>query len=286
MDEFSPDAYPKSRIDAIAIHSQKGGPGKTTFATNLAAELARRGNKTLLVDLDIGGGTTQYIFGLKAKEISTTINDILLGKKIFNKDSASPTRIENLYVLISKTEVKVGEGLLNLLKAIQDNAFFRLIELINCAKRVGFSYIVFDCTPGWKVESLYALCVSDVNLFILRPSTFSFEGAKYMLREMYKDVDTTTTKEVKPSTYFLFNQTPSIEEDEITNTLELWKNELIDLYKPKKIVFLGKIAYSDQINNAVIRGDYIAKRGTELYETVVKIADRLIDDINDLKRPY
>ncbi|MHA1552705.1 MAG: ParA family protein, partial [Candidatus Heimdallarchaeaceae archaeon] len=41
-----------TRLDIIILHSQKGGPGKTTLSCNIAKELARRGNKTVIIDLD------------------------------------------------------------------------------------------------------------------------------------------------------------------------------------------------------------------------------------------
>ncbi|MEC7826264.1 MAG: ParA family protein, partial [Pseudomonadota bacterium] len=42
------------------VFNQKGGVGKSTISTNLAAESARRGLKTLLVDLDAQGNSTHY----------------------------------------------------------------------------------------------------------------------------------------------------------------------------------------------------------------------------------
>ncbi|UJG43667.1 MAG: AAA family ATPase [Candidatus Heimdallarchaeum endolithica] len=267
---------PRSRISVIAVHSQKGGPGKTTISVNLALEFAKRNKKTLFVDLDIGGGTAQHVFNISKEEIKLTINDILLGNKNFNKNNVNHTEIENLDVIVSKEDVEFGSGLLNLMKEIQDNAFFRLIEFVNTVKKNGYDCIVFDCTPGWKIESLYALCVSDINLFILRPSTFSFKGAKYMLNKMYREIDVlSSAKTKKPSTYFIYNQTPFDKESEVEEILEKWKKEIVEAYKPKKIEFLKEIRYSDEINNRTINGNYFAPEGSELHLSIQQITDKL-----------
>src|SRR5581483_4663068 len=80
----------------LCIANQKGGVGKTTTAVNLAAGLARRGKKVLLVDLDIQGSATATL-GVRLKENELTIAEVLLHEKQV-EHIVRETGWENLFI--------------------------------------------------------------------------------------------------------------------------------------------------------------------------------------------
>ena len=80
----------------ICIANQKGGVGKTTTAVTLAAGLARRGQRILLVDLDIQGSATATL-GVKVGEGDLTLADCLLQEKQI-EHAVRETGVENLYL--------------------------------------------------------------------------------------------------------------------------------------------------------------------------------------------
>jgi len=270
-------ALSKASLDIIILQSQKGGPGKTTLSCNIAHELAKRGNKTILVDLDIAQPTIQHIFHIPDDKINATINDVLLGKAQVSEDVVIETDNPNLYLIVAKENVEYGKGLLSLLEGIQQFSFFALHEMTKFLLRLGFRYIVYDCAPGYRMESVNAAAIADARIFVMRPSTFSFEGAKQMLNTIYKQLAMTSLN------FFVFNQLPPELQDESQKLLESWKKEIIEMYKPDKIDFLDFLPLSSAIMELGIKGEYIFPENDPLYEKLVHIVDVITANINKMK---
>ncbi len=142
------------------VFNQKGGVGKTTIVCNLAAIAAARGLRTLVIDLDTQGNSSQYLLGGSAIKPDRTVADFFEATLSFTLQTpafmtyATNTPFENLDVVASSPRL---EELIVKLEAKQK--IYKLRDALRKLK--GYDAVFIDTPPALNFYSRSALIASD-----------------------------------------------------------------------------------------------------------------------------
>ncbi len=156
-----------TRIFCIA--NQKGGVGKTTTTVNLAAGLARVGQRVLVVDLDPQGNATMGS-GVDKRALALTVYDVLLESATL---AEARTRSD-----------KVGYDVLGANRELA-GAEVELVELERRDRRLkeaiatvapDYDFVLIDCPPSLSLLTLNGLCAAHGVVVPMQCEYFALEG--------------------------------------------------------------------------------------------------------------
>lgn len=154
----------------ISIGSQKGGVGKTTTSLAIAAGVAQKGKKVLLIDVDYQANSSKVLLPDYQKlDIQDTVYATVLERQPL---TIHKTDINNLEIVPS--HILLSNADLTLITALDNRAQRLKIQLEKV--RATWEYIIIDCPPSIGWLTLNAFTTSDKIIVVVSPGYFELDS--------------------------------------------------------------------------------------------------------------
>jgi len=162
----------------IAIHSYRGGTGKSNLTANLATTIAQQGNRVAVIDTDLQSPGIHTLFGIDERSTDKTLNDYLWDR--------SPIQ-DTVYDVTSQLEIEASGRLFLIPASVNAEEIARIlsegynVSLLNdgfrqLIKELDLDYLFIDTHPGLSRETLLSIAISNLLILILRPDQQDFQG--------------------------------------------------------------------------------------------------------------
>jgi septum site-determining protein MinD len=162
----------------IAIHSYRGGTGKSSFTANLATAIANRGKRVGVVDIDLPSPGIHNIFNFEVENLKRTLNTYLWGESTIEEAAYEVTKNVGLggggklFLVPSSTR---PDDIARILKegykvSLLHDGFRKLVKTLE------LDYLFIDTHPGLSKDTFLSLAISHFVIFILRPDKQDYQG--------------------------------------------------------------------------------------------------------------
>jgi chromosome partitioning protein len=225
----------------IALHSYKGGTGKSTISSNLSASLAKKGLTVVLLDVDVYAPSLQDYFQWQPKKsindylfenanIDEVIHDLspVLNKFSSNDGEQSDSSKGKLLVAFSSTskdEIYKLDGAVR-----QEGSKIQLLRKFlmlreEIVSKYNADFVIIDTSPGIRYWSINSLAIADTILLSLKLDGIDLKGTRLLAREIYDSLTKLGTK-----SYLLLNRAagyclpPNLAGEQTSATQEMFNN--------------------------------------------------------------
>jgi flagellar biosynthesis protein FlhG len=245
-----------------AITSGKGGVGKTVLAANLAAALAQRGERVLVLDADLGLANLDVLLNLSPK---ITLHDVFIGKATL--EQALLAAPGGFSVLLA------GSGLVEYSR-LTPELRGQLLEVIE-AVRPRFDRVLLDTGAGISEVVLYTVSLADEVLVVATPEPTS-------LTDAYATIKVLATQQQRTRIRLVVNQAHHAGEG---RAIRAQLQQVVDRYVsngtdvPLKLELLGDVPTDPAVREAVQKRQLLLESypGASAAQAIVAIAARLAE---------
>ena len=160
---------PQGRARVVTVINQKGGVGKTTTVINIAAQIALRGFRVLVIDSDSQGNCATGL-GVDKSKVKNTTRDLILSPETA-VDSRHATAVENLHIIVGdRSLIGLEQEMMRQLGREK-----RMKEALQ-PLLAHYDLVLIDTPPSLGLVTINALVASDGVLVPIQTEYFALEG--------------------------------------------------------------------------------------------------------------
>lgn len=249
----------------ISVSMNKGGTGKTTVVTNLAAISAEEGNKVLIVDTD-GQSNISLTYGLDQTALEASVYEVMLGE--VSASEAIVNLAENLDILPSSALMDQIEFDVLLDRKKYPRPFQLLKNSLKPFIK-DYDVIYIDCPPSIGLVTGNALALADSVIIPLQPELYAVQGLISMLSGIERVRETQNPDlEVGGIIANLVDSRTNLHNQFLAETKVFAEGEeirLFDSHIPKSIAPSNSIAYESKPIVVTNKSHNVSKAFNALY---------------------
>lgn len=226
----------------IAIANQKGGVGKTTTTINLAACVAEKGKKVLVIDTDPQGNATTG-FGIEKNELDNTVYELMLGECSV-KECIIPDVIDNLSLIPSNVNLAAAE--IELVdKARKEYVLKNEIDWV----KDQYDYIFIDCPPSLSMLTVNSMTTADSVLVPIQCEYYALEGLSQLIHTVNlirKKINPNLTME--GVVFTMYDARTNLSEEVVQNVKDTLEERIFKTLIPRNVRLAEAPSYGQPIN--------------------------------------
>ena len=252
-------------MKVIAIANQKGGVGKTTTAVNLAACLAKKGKRVLLLDCDPQGNSTSGV-GVDKRRCDKTVYDVLIGNADMGQ-AVVETPYENLSVCPSNISLSGAE--IELVSEMGRET--KLKNALNTVKS-SFDVVLIDAPPSLGLITINVLTAANSVIIPIQCEYYALEGVAQLMNTIKKVKQVMNPElEIEGILMTMFDSRTNLSAQVIEEVKKFFPNKVYKTLIPRNV----RLSEAPSFGKPIIYYD-IASRGSESY---LDLADEVLDAI-------
>ena len=215
----------------IAIANQKGGVGKTTTAINLAACLAERRKRVLLIDLDPQANATSGL-GIAKEPGASLYRSLIEGHRA--DTFIKKTNIEHLDLIPSEidlagTEVEIAR---------MENYLVRLRSVLHdLVLDGGYDFILLDCSPSLGILTMNVLTAAHSVVIPIQCEYYALEGLSVMTRliEQLRESGTNPGLHIEGILMTMYDMRTNLSQQVVQEVIQHYGDKVYETLIPRNV---------------------------------------------------